>query len=122
MNVDSRDKNAVIEEGRYSAVIDRMGAGDDENLNGNAFRVRFAARDRIAVRCGASFENGSEDSSEVVTDGSCDPFGLMPYFASVEYTERIVWILLGVEGRLRVSVDPTALSKTWKASSSLRYM
>lgn len=99
-----------------------MGAGVDENLNGNALRVRFAARDRIAVKCGAFFENDPEDSSEAVTKESCDPLGLMPYFASVEYTERVVWILFGGEGRLRVSVDPTALSKTWKASSSLRYM
>jgi hypothetical protein len=68
LNVDSRDKNAGIEEGRYSAVGGSAGAGEDEgpeNLNGNALRVRVAARVRIAVRCGVFFENVREDSSVV---------------------------------------------------------
>lgn len=66
MNVDSRDKNAGIEEGRYSAVGGRAGTGEGaENLDGNALRVRVAARVSIAVRCGVFFENVWEDLSEV---------------------------------------------------------
>lgn len=110
-------------------------------MSGKALRVRFAARVRIAVRCGVFFENVREDSSEVAgllswiqscfqgmkewvefaTDGSRDSFDLMPYFASVEYNERIVCVLFGGEGRWRVPVEPTASSNIWKASSSLRY-
>ena len=44
---------------------------------------------------------------------------LMPYFASVEYRERMVLDLLGGVGR-SVSAGLTASSKTWNASSSLR--
>jgi hypothetical protein len=58
----------------------------------------------------------------VATDWSRDSFDLMPYFASVEYNERIACAFLGGEGRWRVSVEPTASSNTWKASSSLRYI
>lgn len=59
MNVASRDRNAGIEDGRYSAVGGSGGAGVDdwpENLNGIAFLVRVAARVRIAVRCGVLLE------------------------------------------------------------------
>lgn len=60
LKVARRDKNAGSEDGRYSAVGDRGGAGvDDENLKGSTFRVREAARSRMAVRWGVRFESTS---------------------------------------------------------------
>ena len=49
-----------MEDGRYSAVVGSEGAGvelEPENLN--AFRVRAAARVRIAVKCGVAFDSAT---------------------------------------------------------------
>lgn len=58
----------------------------------------------------------------MAADRSHDSFDLTPYFARVEYNERIECVFFGGEERGRVSVEPTASSNTWKASSSLRYI
>jgi len=97
-----------------------------ENLDGNALRVRVAARVRIAVRCGV-FKNLRVLSSVIVgllsrvgnkfqdmnqsmilsTNEPRDSFDLMPYFASVEYSEGVLHALFGGDRQL---VEPTALS------------
>jgi hypothetical protein len=53
LKVARRDRKAGIDEGRYSAVGGRAGAGvvaEPGKLNGSAFLVRVAARLSIAVR------------------------------------------------------------------------
>jgi len=54
-----------------------------------------------------------------LTDVGRDSFVFMPYFARVEYKERIVCDLFG--GGCSTSEGPTALSRLWKASSNFRY-
>lgn len=59
LKVDNLERNEEMEEGRYSTLPD-TGAGS-ENLKGKALRVRVAARERIAVRCGVLLEYASVD-------------------------------------------------------------
>lgn len=53
--MDSRERNDVIEEGRYSESV-AAGAPDDDGvvgrIKGKTFFERDAARDNMAVRCG----------------------------------------------------------------------
>jgi hypothetical protein len=56
--------------------------------------------------------HGMAKSMPVVTNWSRDSFDLMPYFASVEYNERIACAFFCGEGRWRMSVEPTASSNT----------
>lgn len=67
LNVAKRERNAGIDEGRYSAVGGSAGAGVDEpgKLKGSAFRVRVAARLRMAVRWGVLFPVGGTEGVEV---------------------------------------------------------
>ena len=54
-------------------------------------------------------------------DGVLGSFDLIPYLASVEYNERdVVFALFDGEGRGKESVDRTASSRFWIASSNLR--
>ena len=49
-----------MEDGRYSAVTGSEGAGVEHGPgNLNAFRVRAAARVRIAVKCGVAFDSAT---------------------------------------------------------------
>jgi hypothetical protein len=101
--------------------------------NVKAFRVCDAARASIAVRRGVLLakvslvvtgrfletryrcEEGCKRKYDM-TDG----FGslvLMPYLARMEYSDRVVFAVF-LLGR---SPDPTASSRLWNASSSLRY-
>ena len=48
-------------------------------------------------------------------------FDFIPYLASVEYNEEgVMFTLFDGEGRVKESVDRTASSKFWIASSNLR--
>lgn len=65
LNVPKRERNDAVEEGLYSEAEledEREAAGEVVefvmvgSLNGNAFFVREAVRERIAARCGAVFD------------------------------------------------------------------
>lgn len=56
LNVASRDRKDVVDEGRYSEVEVEVVREEGVGLNGIAFRVRVAVRDKIAARCGAVFD------------------------------------------------------------------
>lgn len=54
-------------------------------------------------------------------DGVLGSFDFIPYLASVEYNEReVVFALFDGEGRGKDSVERTASSRFWIASSNLR--
>jgi hypothetical protein len=58
-----------------------------------------------------------------VTDDGFSSFVLIPYLASVEYNDReVVFGFFDGDGRPKESVDRTASSKFWIASSNLRYI
>lgn len=58
----------------------------------------------------------------ITDDPDLDSFVLIPYLASVEYSERVdVFGFLNGEGRPVVSVDRVALSRFEMASSNLRW-
>lgn len=109
-------------------------------MKGRAFRVRVAARLRMAVKWGVLLDNVSsglegvslwseqQPSSALIpmrplviwTNLGLTSLDLIPYFASVEYSERAVWVLFGGDGRSTLSKDASASSRLWNASSSLR--
>lgn len=133
LKVDKRARNEDIDDGRYSAV-DGSGVAVDgvvfENLKGKVFRVRVAARLRMAVRWGVLLERvprllslaflwwvGNARNlvqTETTKDGWMTDnleLDLIPYLASVEYRERAVCVLFGGGGRSAESEEPTASSK-----------
>lgn len=76
LNVSSRNKKDGKEDGLYSAPGSNTGE-DELSLKENAFLVRVAARDNIAVRCGVFFTVSPNSGAVLLrARGELDPLEL----------------------------------------------